>query len=190
MEILGNVLLAIVSICTFFSYFPQIVKCLKTKKGEDLSVWSWILWVVSSLAYTLYAILCTGTFMLIFETSMELLFCVIILTCAMVFRNKKSDKGKEKMKVVTICGSMRFEKEMIAISRELEMKDFCVLQCVYGFEQLNEEELAKLARLHYKKIDISDAIYVVNVGGYIGESVKKEIDYAKAHGKEIIYHEN
>jgi hypothetical protein len=94
------------------------------------------------------------------------------------------------MKVVTICGSMRFEKEMMEISRELEMKDICVLQCIYGFKNLSEEEISKLARLHYKKIDISDGIYVVNIGGYIGESVKKEIAYAKEHGKEIIYHEN
>lgn len=89
MEILGNVLLAIVSVCTFISYFPQIVKCLKTRKAQDLSVWSWVLWVVSSLAYTLYAILCTNTIMLIFETSLEFLFCVIILICSIVFRKSK-----------------------------------------------------------------------------------------------------
>lgn len=91
MEILGNVLLTIVSICTFISYFPQIVKCLRTKKAQDLSIWSWTLWVVSSLAYTLYAILCTNTIMLIFETSLELLFCIIILICSIVFRKKKEN---------------------------------------------------------------------------------------------------
>lgn len=93
MEVLGNVLLIIVSVCTFASYFPQIVKCLRTKKSEDLSIWSWILWVTSSLAYTLYAVLCQDNFMLIFETSLELLFCVIILICAIVFRDKS---GKVK----------------------------------------------------------------------------------------------
>ncbi len=90
METLGNVLLAIVSICTFISFFPQIVKYLRTKKAQDLSIWSWVLWVVSSLSYTLYAVLCTNTIMLIFETSMELLFCVIILICSIVFRKKKA----------------------------------------------------------------------------------------------------
>ena len=54
---LGNILLGIVSFCTFISYFPQIVKLIKTKKSEDLSVQSWILWVTSSLAYTLYHII-------------------------------------------------------------------------------------------------------------------------------------
>ena len=38
---------------------------------------------------------------------------------------------------------------------------------------------------NYKKIDISDAIYVVNVDGYIGTSTKKEIEYAKSLNKEI-----
>lgn len=44
--------------------------------------------------------------------------------------------------------------------------------------------------MHRTKIDLSDAIFVVNIGGYIGESVKSEIEYAKEKGKEIIYLEN
>ena len=91
---LENVLLWIVSICTFISYLPQIIKSLKTKRAEDLSIGSWILWVVSSLSYTLYAILCTNTFMLIFETVMELSFCLIILICAIVFRKNKPNETK------------------------------------------------------------------------------------------------
>ena len=93
---LENILLGIVSVCTFVSYFPQIVKSLKTKKAEDLSIWSWILWVISSLSYTLYAILCTNSFMLIFETSMELFFCAVILLCSIIFRKNKTNKTEEK----------------------------------------------------------------------------------------------
>ena len=63
---LGNILLAIVSICTFISYFPQTIKLLKTKKSEDLSLHSWILWVISSVSYTLYALIVSKDFMLIF----------------------------------------------------------------------------------------------------------------------------
>lgn len=40
--------------------------------------------------------------------------------------------------------------------------------------------------MHFKKIDISDVIYVVNVNGYIGESTKKEIEYAKSLKNEIL----
>ncbi len=89
---LENVLLGIVSICTFLSYFPQIIKCLKSKELEDLSITSWILWVISSLAYTLYAFLCTDSFMLIFETCLELAFCVIIMTFAIIYREKPHKK--------------------------------------------------------------------------------------------------
>lgn len=93
---LENILLGIVSVCTFISYFPQIVKSLKTKKAEDLSIWSWILWVISSLSYTLYAILCTNSFMLIFETSMELFFCAVILLCSIIFRKNRTKEIKHE----------------------------------------------------------------------------------------------
>ena len=84
---LGNCLLGIVSICTFISYFPQTVKLLKNKKSDDLSIPSWILWVISSLSYTIYAICVSKDVMLIFETSLELFFCLIILVLAIKYKN-------------------------------------------------------------------------------------------------------
>ena len=87
---------------------------------------------------------------------------------------------------------MRFQNEMIKAAAELETKQgLCVLQPVYncGGDAYSEQELQKLAAAHYKKIDISDAIYVVNVGGYIGESTTREIEYAKRLNKEIVYME-
>lgn len=44
-----------------------------------------------------------------------------------------------------------------------------------------------LDNIHKRKIDMADSIYVINVGGYIGDSTKSEIEYAKAHGKEVHY---
>ncbi len=96
------------------------------------------------------------------------------------------------MKVVTICGSMRFEKEMQKIAWELETtKGYSVIQCVYNVENnaISKEQTDKLNAAHFKKIDISDSIYVVNIGGYIGSQVEKEIEYALSEGKEVIYHE-
>lgn len=95
-------------------------------------------------------------------------------------------------KVVTICGSMRFEKQMIYIANELERKyGWCVIQCVYGtdIEKITNDEMENIINAHMQKIDISDAIYVVNIGGYIGSSTRSEIRYATEKGKEIIYHE-
>lgn len=34
---------------------------------------------------------------------------------------------------------------------------------------------------------MADEIYVINVGGYIGESTKSEIEYAEATGKRVNY---
>ena len=41
--------------------------------------------------------------------------------------------------------------------------------------------------MHKRKIDMADAIYVINVGGYIGSSTRSEIEYARRMGKEILY---
>ncbi|MBR1599368.1 MAG: hypothetical protein IJ661_10740 [Lachnospiraceae bacterium] len=95
------------------------------------------------------------------------------------------------MKVVTICGSMRFEDQMKKIAFDLETKsNMCVIQCVYNVNKglLRASDADSLNKMHMKKIDISDAIYVVDVGGYIGKSVNKEIAYAQSLGKEVIFH--
>ena len=86
---LGNILLGIVSLCTFISYLPQTIKLIKTKKSEDISIYSWILWVTSSFSYTLYAIIVSHDFMLIFETCLELFFCILILILAIIYRKNK-----------------------------------------------------------------------------------------------------
>ena len=96
------------------------------------------------------------------------------------------------IKVVTICGSMKFAKEMQRIATDLEIKNgWCVIQCVYDIkkDEITEEEMNNIVNAHWKKIDISDIIYIVNINGYIGESTKNEIKYAKSKGKEVIYYE-
>lgn len=95
------------------------------------------------------------------------------------------------MKIVTICGSMRFQNEMLNIARDLEAKfGWCVLQSVYDFEGkgFSEQEYKNIADAHFEKINLSDMIYVANVGGYIGSSTKGEIDYAKRHNIKVVYH--
>lgn len=87
----GDILLGIVSFCTFISYLPQIMKLLKTKKSEDLNIVSWAVWVVSNFSYLLYAFLCSKEFMLRFETALEFTFCLLILMLTVHYRksNKK-----------------------------------------------------------------------------------------------------
>ena len=59
------------------------------------------------------------------------------------------------------------------------------------WDNMDEGTLSKtkemLDDMHKRKIDMADAIYVINVDGYIGESTKSEIEYAQKHGKEVRY---
>ena len=66
---IGDVLLGIVSLCTLISHLPQAIKLIKTKESNDLSTTSWIIWVVSSFSYSLYAFLYSDEFMLKFGTT-------------------------------------------------------------------------------------------------------------------------
>ncbi len=93
-------------------------------------------------------------------------------------------------KIITICGSMKFQEQMIEAAVKLELEEqYIVIQCVYYDKNriLTSQEMNVLSELHYRKIEISDAIYVVNAGGYIGESTRKEIEYACSLNKEVLF---
>lgn len=85
---LANILLGMVSMCTLVSFLPQAVKLIKTKESDDISVSSWVLWVISSLSYVLYAYLCTNEFMLRLENTLEFSFCLLILFLTLLYRRK------------------------------------------------------------------------------------------------------
>ena len=97
------------------------------------------------------------------------------------------------MKVITICESMKFIQEMMEISEKIELQGNVVLLPIYNPSRPNKEsftieEIAMLDKMHRERIKISDAILVVNVNGYIGDSTKSEIEFAKSLNKEIIYY--
>lgn len=95
------------------------------------------------------------------------------------------------MKIVTICGSLKFQKEMMVSAQKLALKGICVFTPVYPVIhniELTQDQLDLLKKEHFKKIELSDYIYVVDKDGYIGESTKLEIEYAKSLGKNIVYY--
>lgn len=95
------------------------------------------------------------------------------------------------MKIITLCGSLKFQKEMMIIAEEMALEGNCILTPVYStIENLKrtEEQLQKLKEEHFKRIELSDAILVINVNNYVGNSTNLEIQYAKELGKEIIYY--
>ena len=56
------------------------------------------------------------------------------------------------------------------------------------FYEKTNEQLEKLKVAHFKRIEISDAILVINKDNYVGKSTNLEIEYAKKLSKEIIYY--
>ena len=106
-----------------------------------------------------------------------------------------------KYKVITLCGSTRFKAEFLAMQKKLTLEGNIVISVgLFGhsgdnevWENTDEGVLTKtkemLDDMHKAKIDMADEIFVINVGGYIGESTKSEIEYAKSHGKVVNYRE-
>ena len=97
------------------------------------------------------------------------------------------------MKIITVCGSLRFYKEMMDITEKMELEGNCMLVPIYNpsnhdKDDFSEKEFLILKEMHMERIKLSDAILVVNVNNYIGESTKKEIEYAESLNKEIIYY--
>ena len=95
------------------------------------------------------------------------------------------------MKIITLCGSLKFQKEMMLVAQQKALEGNCVLTPTYPIVdnmKITSEQLEKLKKAHFKRIELSDSILVVNINNYIGESTKLEIEYAKKLGKEIMYY--
>ena len=104
-----------------------------------------------------------------------------------------------KYPVVTLCGSTRFKEQFMEAQKRLTLEGNIVISVgLFGhsgdqevWENMDEGTLTKtkemLDDMHKRKIDMADSIYVINVGGYVGESTRSEIDYAESHGKKVIY---
>jgi hypothetical protein len=94
------------------------------------------------------------------------------------------------MKIITVCGSLKFEEAMKIHAEKLALEGNCVLSIVYpkkNKDSYTNDETQILKKGHYKRMELSDAIFVVNKNGYIGEDVRNEIEYAKERKKEILY---
>lgn len=101
--------------------------------------------------------------------------------------------------VITLCGSTRFKDEFYEVQKRLTLEGNIVISVgLFGhsgdsevWDGMDEGTLSKtkemLDDMHKRKIDLADGIYVINVGGYIGDSTRSEIAYAKALGKSVDY---
>lgn len=104
--------------------------------------------------------------------------------------------SQERPRIICLCGSTRFIQTFAVQTWELERKGAIVLGCTllpswycpvpdhFGEYTGTKEQCDEL---HLRKIDLADEVFVLNVGGYIGESTSREIAYAKAHDKPVRY---
>ena len=101
----------------------------------------------------------------------------------------------QNYKIVTLCGSTRFKDQFLETQKRLTLEG-CIVISVGLFGHSGDEEVWKpgtkemLDDMHLRKIDLADEIdeiFVINVGGYIGESTRREIAYAEKTGKKVRY---
>ena len=98
----------------------------------------------------------------------------------------------DKYPIITLCGSTRFKEQFLEAQKRLTLEGNIVISVgLFGHagddEVWTEGTKEMLDDMHKRKIDMADAIYVINVGGYIGESTRSEIEYALRNGKKVYY---
>ena len=98
-------------------------------------------------------------------------------------------------KVITLCGSTRFKDEFMEVQKRLTLESNIVISVgLFGHSGddvvWTEGVKEMLDRQHLAKIDLADEIFVINVGGYIGDSTRREIAYAEFKGKSVAYLES
>jgi hypothetical protein len=95
-------------------------------------------------------------------------------------------------KIITLCGSTRFRDEFVSAQKRLTLEGNIVISVgLFGHsgdtEVWTEKTKEMLDDMHLRKIDLADEIFVINPGGYIGESTRNEIEYANKTGKTVRY---
>jgi len=108
-----------------------------------------------------------------------------------------SEAGSDRPKIVCLCGSTRFKDAFDEANYRETMAGRIVLSVGFFMHATGNrhgegvgatpEQKVELDTLHLRKIDLADEVLVLNVGGYIGESTRREIAYAIAQKKPVRY---
>lgn len=84
---------------------------------------------------------------------------------------------------------MKFKDTIDMVNLDLSLRNHIVLHPVLNIpNEINPKRIDELKKLHFNRIKISDAIYVIDRENYIGESVQREIEYAIEMHIPIIFH--
>jgi hypothetical protein len=111
-------------------------------------------------------------------------FCDLI---SLLKANYEDNKYVTRPVIITLCGPAKNKKIFDHKTKELTLMGMIVLSICPTKLPFSAEQINILNKIHLQKIDISDAIFVINYRGHIGGSTKREIQYAQEHGKQIYY---
>ena len=108
-----------------------------------------------------------------------------------------TDRGTRPT-VVCLCGSMRFWREFQRASLR-ETLDGNIVLSIGAASGTDDEHFGNLPRaeydqikamldeLHLRKVEMADEVLILNVGGYIGQSTRRELEHALRLGKRVRY---
>ena len=106
----------------------------------------------------------------------------------------RSAEGEAK--VVTLCGSTKFEAEFAEVNQRLTLEGCVVISLGmfhlpdlpdYDWTVDSSDLKGRLGSVHFQKIRMADEVFIVDPGGYLGESTRREIAYAESLGKPVRY---
>ncbi len=108
--------------------------------------------------------------------------------------NAPTSTWKARSKIITLCGSVRFKEEFAFVNAELTRRGWIILapgvfhHDILHKDQYNAEKTKTgLDKLHLEKIRMSDAVFIVDIMGYFGDSTKREISYAFKNKIRVFY---
>jgi hypothetical protein len=122
-------------------------------------------------------------------------------SCRLAIMNLTEDQmvpqsAEGAAKVITLCGSTKFEAEFAEVNQRLTMEGCVVISLGmfslpdlpdYDWTVDSSDLKGRLSAVHFQKIHMADEVYIVDPGGYLGESTRREIAYAESLGKPVRY---
>jgi hypothetical protein len=105
---------------------------------------------------------------------------------------KRRDRKQAKRRIVCLCGSCRFKQQFYEANLRETAAGRIVLSVGWfsgssGTRDPTPEEKLELDELHKCKVDMSDEVLVIDVGRYIGDSTRSEIQHALRANKPVRY---
>jgi len=94
--IIALILISIVTVLEIFAYMPQIIKLIKTKSAEDLSLASWLTWLLSDVCYLVYVLLESPEIGVVFTASLSLFLVILVFVLTMYYQKYGKIRKKHR----------------------------------------------------------------------------------------------